>query len=428
MLSCLVLFQVQHGKCSAFGLSFHASQAGSCRPFPSRYSQYKAQVAKNGQETASTMYSPPTTLSPDKLQSCAIERISMRFFRLAKTTFRQRVRAAQYLEQERRTLTRLLGFSTAVDVAIARNIPAGDLRLWFKRMSHRHSRIRLMGVSHGDVIKCFCKASIDEVRRNPHGPWRDIRVALALVSRRPAVVQHLPEDLRDIKRLMWKAVSKDGSLIEWASARLRADTDMVIHAVRGGDGPTVLQHVPAELLVNREVALAAVEANGRSIQCVDESFCDDDDIIMAASFDFPALPLASPRIRERQGFVHNVCRQCRARVVGPNLMSFIEDTEQLTRIAAWLPDPIILCRIRLLSGRAALTSFSTSNFGHQDWRRDFLALHLLFEDRPERVRGHTICNGFQMDLGAWRLVRSLWYTCGLKRNQLNEISLVRTDC
>ena len=112
---------------------------------------------------------------------------------------------------------------------------------------------------------------------------------------------------------------------------------MVIDAVQGGDGPTVLQHIPTELRANRAVVLAAVEANGHSIQYGNKAFYDDEDIVMAASFDFPALTLASRRIQDNRAFIHDVCLRCRAGMVGPNLMSFLEDTALLTEIAASLP-------------------------------------------------------------------------------------------
>ena len=348
----------------------------------------------------------------------------MRLFYMNMTTFRQRLRAARYLEEERRTLRRCLGNSTAVDIAIARNIPAGDLRRWFRLMSHRRSRMRMMGVSYADVIQCFRKASFEEVKRNPRGPWQNMRVALALVSQQPRVVEHLPDSLKDNTKVMRAAVTQDGSLIQWASARLRADSSMVVHAVQGGDGPTVFRHVPEELRSNREVVLAAVVANCRSIQCVDKSFYNAEDIVMAASFDFPALPLASQRLLENKDFVHSVCRQCRARAIGPNLMPFLEDTEELTKIAAWLQPAIMLCRVRLISGKGVLTSFSTNTFTRHDWRRDFLGLHVLFEEDHQDIEGYTICNGTRRDMENWELIRALWYDCGLKRNELNEVTLV----
>ena len=371
------------------------------------------------------MYSPPTSMSLEKFRACAIERITWQFLRMHKTTFRQRLRAARYLEEQRRILKRVLGDSKAVDVALANNIPAGDLRRWFKRMSHKRSRMRLVGVSHADVIKYYRKATISEVRQNPLGPWKDFQVAVALVSRQPQAVQYLPDFLRDNDKIIQTAIIRDGSLIQWASQRLRADPDIVIDAVQGGDGPTVLQHVPTELRANRMVVLAAVEANGHSIQYGNQSFYDDEEIIMAASFDFPALTLASRRIQENRAFIRDICMRCRAGMVGPNLMSFLEDTPLLNNIGACLPTAIILCRIRLMSGKGVLTSFSTKNCV-QDWRRNFLGLHVLFDEDPQHIEGYTICNGAQREMENWAVIEVLWHDSGLKLQELNEVTLVRT--
>ena len=288
---------------------------------------------------------------------------------------------AFYLEDQRRACVRTLGNSAAVDSAIARAVPDKGIGEWVQRMSHRSARLRLLGVFQKDVIKHFRRSPMRDVKRNPEGPWRDLKVAIALVSCRPGVVRYLPLRLRDNDRVLRTAVSSNAALFQWASDRLKADLNMVKWSLARGLGPDILHLVPSHLRSDRGVAIAAVEANGESILHIDHKFRDDEDIIVLASFDYPALTLACERIKQSKDVAILVCRQCRARVLGPNLMSFVEDTEFLAEIAATLPQHVILCRIRLLSGKAVLTSFSIANFAPTAWRTEFLGLHVLYPER-----------------------------------------------
>ena len=214
-------------------------------------------------------------------------------------------------------------------------------------------------------------------------------------------------------------------MIQWAPAQLQSDTDAVLLAVQSGRGPQVFQHVPRHFRTNKRVALAAVEANGQSIHSIDDHFYDDEDVILAACWDYPALPLASPRLQRQDVLVRNICMRCIDTMIGPNLMPFLEHTPMLQHISTWLPNATILCRIRLLSGRAVLTSFSTLYFRRRDWHRDFLGLHVLFSDDDAAILGHTICNGVITPHIQWRAVRSEWHRFGLRLQELNEVSFVR---
>ena len=118
-------------------------------------------------------------------------------------------------------------------------------------------------------------------------------------------------------------------------------------AVETGKGPQVFPHVPRHFRSNKRVALAAVEANGKCIHDVDTNFRDDADVILAASMEYPALSLASPRLLEQDVLVRNVCMRCLDTTIGPNLMPFLESTSTLNHIATWLPNATLLCRIRL---------------------------------------------------------------------------------
>ena len=195
-----------------------------------------------------------------------------------------------------------------------------------------------------------------------------MKVAAAILARVPAAYRHLPPDVKENDALAKAAIARDGAMIQWAPSYVQSDIDAVLLAVQTGKGPEVFPHVPRQFRSNKRVAMAAVEANGESIHSVDLSFRDDEDVILAASLEYLALPLASPRLLENDLLVRNICLRCQDTSIGPNLMPFLEQTTMLNHISSWLPNATILCRIRLLSGRAVLTSFSTLFFRRRNWR------------------------------------------------------------
>ena len=252
------------------------------------------------------------------------DRISIRLARMSRNTPRDKVKIAAYLEGERDRLIRYLGESRAVDMAIQYSTPSAKLRQWLRRMSRRKCRMRYLGVNHPDFVRCYSKTSIDDIRCQPNGPWRDIKVAAAILARVPAAYRHLPPDVKENEALAKAAIACDGAMIQWAPSYVQSDIDVVLLAVQTGKGPEVFPHVPRHFRSNKRVAMAAVEANGESIHSLDLSFRDDEDVILAASLEYPALPLASPRLLENDLLVRNICLRCQDTSIGPNLMPFLE--------------------------------------------------------------------------------------------------------
>ena len=319
----------------------------------------------------------------------------------------------------------MLGTSTAVDMAIGRALDPDDMP-WFLQMSFRAGRIRLRGVRHCDVIRCFSKASIADVQQKPNGMWRDFKVAKALIRKTPGAVQWLPRELRNNERIMRTAVKRKGTLIQWASDRLRSNLKMAKLSVANGEGRECLRYLSPEMRMNRAVVLEAVSADGSAIESVEEEFLDHEETVFKASLTFPALPLASERLQGDDAFVCKVATFCLDTLVGPNLMPFLEETERLNAIAKEVEDDLVICRIRLLSGRAVLTSFTLGMY-HDivDWRRDCLGLHKLFPRGMPRS-GTVMCNGTSRLLAAWSLASSAWWDLGVQRHELNEVQLVIT--
>ena len=370
------------------------------------------------------MTRPMANTDRERQQRIAEDRIRMELLSMIRrlTTCRKRVRGARYLERQRAELQRRLGNSNAVDVAIARTFPMGA-RHWFLRMSHRRHRIQMQGVRHSDVISCFSKAKVRELRNNPAGPWRDFKVSLAIVRRKPYLVRFLPEAMRDNAQIMTVAVARRSTLIRWASERLRGDPKLAKLAVSRGDGRGCFPHLAPAVRSNKEVVLAAVAAEGSNIEVVDPVFRDDEDVMLLASVTFPALPLASHRLRQNDLFAHRVALRCIDTVLGPNLMPFLEDTEKLETIARGAAADLLLCRVRLLSGRGVLTSFSVSSINALHWRFDCLGLNTLCPRGPP-PSGSSICNGVTRPMHTWAIAQSTWWDLGLRRRELNEVHLV----
>ena len=357
------------------------------------------------------------------LQQCIVqERVTRRLLHMRATSSRQRVRVARVLERERSRLMRMLGADHAVDQAIVHALPPARWP-WYFRISHRRQRLRMRGVRYSDVIKCYAKATQRDVHRDPQGPWRNVNVAVALMANSPEALQWLPDDLKDNKRVVRAAIRRRSTLIRHASERLRGDFDLAKMVVSSGMGRECLRLLMPNMQSNKAIILAAVSADGSAMEGINEQFHDDRDVVLRASCTFPALPLASQRLLHDDAFVRTVSRHCLPTLIGPNLMPFLEETAKLQAIANDIDRRLLLCRVRLLSGRAVLTSFSSAEEDVVDWQRDCLGLHVLFP-RGMPAAGTTMCNGKRVDMEAWRLADIIYWDLGLVRGALNEVSLV----
>lgn len=86
--------------------------------------------------------------------------------------------------------------------------------------------------------------------------------ALRKVQRYGRVLACLSIEFRDDKEIVLAAVTNDGKALEWASRRLRHDTDVVQRALRHG---STLRFVPTALHAHKPVMLTAVQQRAVSL-------------------------------------------------------------------------------------------------------------------------------------------------------------------
>lgn len=94
-------------------------------------------------------------------------------------------------------------------------------------------------------------------------------VALAAIQVNPYLLrQELDEHLRNNKEIVLVAVSRDGSLLKFASEELKADRDVLLAAVRSN--PYSLQFATREMNNDEEIVVTAVAKNGLALEHVSE--------------------------------------------------------------------------------------------------------------------------------------------------------------
>jgi hypothetical protein len=93
-----------------------------------------------------------------------------------------------------------------------------------------------------------------------------------------------------------EAVTRNGLLLEYASAELKGDHDVVLAAVT--DDGQALQYASAELKGDHDVVLAAVTDDGLALKHASEELQDNDHLAACAmKEDYEAMQFASNRIR-----------------------------------------------------------------------------------------------------------------------------------
>ena len=244
---------------------------------------------------------------------------------------------------------------------------------------------------------------------------------MRLVATYSTALRCIPRKWRGNLKIVAKAMQENGQAIKWASKDLRNHDDLAMAAAVQNPGGEFLQHVSARLRRCPALNLIAAGTQGSAIKFMDKVHLSNREIIFAASLSYPALPLADVTLLEDEVFVAAVWRRCRAALVGPNLMPFVENADLLRRVAIEVAyQDIFLCRIRLLSGRATLTSFDRSTLTCCDC----LGLDTLFPDADRFLNGQTECRGKLSDFAGWeaRLFNPL--DLGLEMGSLNDVMLV----
>ena len=246
-------------------------------------------------------------------------------------------------------------------------------------------------------------------------------------------LRYMPYKWRNDKRIVATALQWDGSRLRWASARLRDDLEIVMMAVDHDATGSCLRFASLRLRGCAPLGLHAVEANGAAILHLDPVFLRDADIVGRASLTFPALPLADFALRTDLALVDSVWRNCEQTIIGPNLsfLPFLEDDLFLEQVAKTIgEDDVFLCRVRLLSGKAVLTSFPATIWAGIDWRRDCLGLSRLFSVvRESPVHGQVLCKDTSSDFRAWAILHGGpdLGRLGLDIGVLNDVVLVLRD-
>ena len=95
------------------------------------------------------------------------------------------------------------------------------------------------------------------------------------------VLSFASTELQDDRDVVLHCVKNDGYAIEHASARLRADKEIILAAARGLNSATVLKLASTELQDDREVVLHCVKNDGKAIKHASARLRGDKEIILA---------------------------------------------------------------------------------------------------------------------------------------------------
>lgn len=106
-------------------------------------------------------------------------------------------------------------------------------------------------------------------------------ILVDMLKQHPLELKNLPIQVQDDEELVRIAVKKDGSALQYASARLRGDFETVMIAVNKTG--TTLNFASDELKNNAEIIAAAVRADGAALEFVPERLRDDRQLILEAS-------------------------------------------------------------------------------------------------------------------------------------------------
>ena len=247
-----------------------------------------------------------------------------------------------------------------------------------------------------------------------------------MVRRQPVALHSLSKLWGDKKSIVKAAVEMNGSVIRYASTRLRADPELALIAACNDPTGTFFDHLMPSAKLIPAVVLSAVKDKGSLIRVVDAQFLEDQEVVFAACTTYPALPYASKTLRINQDFALRVARHCLSTHIGENLQDHVDNSEFLKQVVTvTCPDGIFLCRIYAMSGKAVLTSFTAPARETVDWRVDALGLIRLYGHVPDTIL--TTCRGISAtgdDWARWAAIVSADAPFGLRLDELNDINMI----
>jgi hypothetical protein len=94
-------------------------------------------------------------------------------------------------------------------------------------------------------------------------------------------LHYASEERKADRDVVLAAVKQDGTALEFASERLRADRDVVLAAVRKS-GSEALYHASEDLKTDREVILAAVRQNGLTLNFASAVLRADKEVVFTS--------------------------------------------------------------------------------------------------------------------------------------------------
>eukprot|EP01061_Rhynchopus_euleeides_P001819 TRINITY_DN11338_c0_g1_i1.p1 TRINITY_DN11338_c0_g1~~TRINITY_DN11338_c0_g1_i1.p1 ORF type:complete len:432 (+),score=94.02 TRINITY_DN11338_c0_g1_i1:45-1340(+) len=105
-------------------------------------------------------------------------------------------------------------------------------------------------------------------------------VVFAAVTNSPLALQHAHESLKSDRDVVLAAVELDPRTLQCADDTLRADRDLVLKAV--AKHPATFQYAHESLRADRDLVLAVVGNSPSALQHADDSFKSDRDVVLAA--------------------------------------------------------------------------------------------------------------------------------------------------
>lgn len=130
------------------------------------------------------------------------------------------------------------------------------------------------------------------------------------LKQNPHELKHFPDGVQDDEELVRIAVKKDGSSLQYASARLRDDFETVMTAVRKTG--TSLRFASDALKNNADIIAAAVHADGAALEFVPEKFRNDRQLILEASRHCNVGLIPEPFLSDKEIAERLIAHDCQA--------------------------------------------------------------------------------------------------------------------
>lgn len=175
------------------------------------------------------------------------------------------------------------------------------------------------------------------LRKAPKHVQADSQIILRAVQIRGRALRYADSELRADPAVVRAAVLQDGEAIQYAAAEIRADCDMALLAVsrtpsallrvaealqndrefllaalQADTSGSAFKYLPAAIRADREMVLAAVRQNWRSLEHVPQGFLSDSEVVNAAVLQsLEALRYVSATVGLQQGMPPSMLELCR---------------------------------------------------------------------------------------------------------------------